>query len=106
MEKKEIILKSAEEIENIASGNIAIDAAIISRRKSIDYIIKILSDEKKAIDAAILESVGHKKAKTPLFYTIISDFMEFNKDEFIADHGEEVYNKYKTKPVHREQVRT
>ncbi len=106
MEKKEITLKSTEEIESIAAGNVAIDAAIISRRKSIDYIIKVLTDEKKAIDAAILESVEHKKVKTALFSTIISDFMEFNKDEFIADHGEETYNKYKTKPVHREQVRT
>lgn len=106
MEKKEITLKSTEEIENIAAGNVAIDAAIISRRKSIDYIIKVLTDEKKAIDAAILESVNHKKVKTALFSTIISDFMEFSKEDFIADHGEDTYNKYKTKPVHREQVRT
>ena len=106
MEKKEITIKSAADLENITAGKVAIDAALISRRKSIDFIIKTLTDEKKAIDAAILDSVNHKKVKTALFSTIISDFTEFDKDAFIAENGEQEYNKYKTKPVHREQVRT
>ena len=100
------MIKTATEIENITAENITLDACLISHRKAIAYIIDCLTEEKKAIDKAILDKVEHKKVKTPLFYTIISDYNEFNSDEFIKENGEEFYNKYKTKPVHREQVRT
>lgn len=106
MEKKEIMIKTTEEIKNISSDTITLDASLFSHRKAIAYIIDALTEEKKQIDKAILDKVNHEKVKTSLFYTIISDYMEFNSEEFIKENGEEFYNKYKTKPVHREQVRT
>ncbi len=106
MKEKNIMIKTEEEIEQITSENIRIDVALMAHRKNISYVIDMLTKERKQIDKAILDSVNHKKVNTELFYTIISDFTEFNKEQFIAEYGEEEYNKFKTSPVHREQVRT
>ena len=106
MENKNIMIKTAAEIENITAENIKLDAALFAHRQKVRTLIDNLSAELKAIDAAILEKVDHKKVKTDLFYTIISDYFEFDKDKFITENGAEKYDEYKVKPVHREQVRT
>lgn len=106
MEKKIVMIKSAEELEEMKNNRPAIDASLISHRKAISFLIDALTDEKKAIDEIILDSVNHEKVKTALFYTIISDYFEFDKEKFIAENGATKYEEYKTKPVHREQVRT
>lgn len=107
MENTTIAILNSEEIENkYNKDNIKIDAALMAHRKKISYIIDALTMEKKRIDAEILDSVNHEKVKNSLFYTIISDFMDFNKDTMIEKYGEQAYNDCKTKPVHREQVRT
>lgn len=105
MKTEEIKIKTAEEIETITAENIRIDSALFAHRARLIYLIDVLTTEKKAIDNAILESVDHKTVKEKLFSTIISDFFDFDKDAFIKENGADVYNKYKTKPVHREQVR-
>ena len=103
--KKEIDIKTTEEIANITAETITIDSALFSHRKAISYIIDILTEEKKQIDKAILEKVNHEKVKTALFYTIISDYMDFDRKRFESENTE-LYNQYKTLPVHKEQVRT
>lgn len=106
MKTKEITIKSTEEIAEITPETIKLDAALFAHRKALSVLIDALTEEKKAIDAAILEKVEHRKIKTDLFYTVISDYTEFNKNEFIEKNGQAEYEKYKTLPVHREQVRT
>ena len=106
MKTKEITIKTTEELENITAENIVLDVALFSHRKNLAFLIDSLTAEKKAIDNAILEKVEHKKVKNELFYTIISDYTEFDKDKFIKENGIEEYNKYNIKAVHREQVRT
>lgn len=107
MENTTIAILNSEEIENkYNKDNIKIDAALMAHRKKISYIIDALTLEKKMIDAGILDSVNHEKVKNALFYTIISDYMDFDKDTMIEKYGEQAYNDCKTKPVHREQVRT
>ena len=105
MEKKFIEIKTAEEIEKITADTINLDSALFSHRKAISALIDILTSEKKAIDNAILDKVEHKKVKNTLFYTVISDYMDFNRKE-LEEKEPETFNKYKTLPVHREQVRT
>lgn len=107
MENTTIAILNSEEIENkYNKDNIKIDAALMAHRKKISYIIDALTMEKKRIDAEILESVNHEKVKNSLFYTIISDFMDFDKDTMIQKFGASAYEECKTKAVHREQVRT
>ena len=106
MEKKTIMIKSQEELESINSESIRLDSALFEHRKSICYLIDMLTAEKKAIDSAILDKVEHQKVKTSLFYTVISDYFEFNSDEFVMKYGQKEYDSFKTRPVHREQVRT
>ena len=106
MKEKTISILSMEEVQGINAGTIKLDAALFAHRKNLSVIIDALTEEKKAIDAAILEKVEHKKVKNELFYTVISDFCEFNAEEFKKTYGEEVYNQFKTRPVHRESVRT
>ena len=105
MTTETINIKTLEEIENITKENIVLDSALFSHRKKIAFLIDMLTKEKKAIDSAILEKVEHKKVNEKLFYTIISDYMDFNRDEFMTEE-KELYEKYKTLPVHKEQVRT
>lgn len=107
MENTTIAILNSEEIENkYNKDNIKIDSALFAHRKKISFIIDALTYEKKMIDAGILDSVNHEKVKNSLFYTIISDFMEFDKDTMIQKYGANAYEECKTKPVHREQVRT
>lgn len=103
--EKIIDIKTTEEIENITADSIVIDSALFAHRKALSALIDILTSEKKAIDSAILEKVEHKKVKTTLFYTIISDYMDFNRKAFEEDNPE-LFEKYKTLPIHKEQVRT
>lgn len=105
MEKKTIEIKTMEEIENITAESISLDSALFSHRRAINALIDILTAEKKAIDNAILEKVEHKKVNTTLFYTVISDYMDFNR-KALEEQEPETYKKYKNLPVHREQVRT
>ena len=105
MEKKLIEIKTPDEIKNITAETIVLDAKLFAHRKLISALIDILTEEKKAIDNAVLDKVEHKKVKTTLFYTVISDYMDFNRKE-MEEKEPETFAKYKTLPVHREQVRT
>lgn len=104
MNIEKVSVLTNEEIENITKETITLDASLFAHRSKISYLIDILTQEKKAIDKAILDKVEHKKVKEKLFYTIISDYNDFNKKQFESENPE-LYEKYKTLPIHKEQVR-
>ena len=82
---KDIKIRTSEEIETITTNTVTVD---------------------KAITAAILEIYEHKPVNDGKVKITISDYCIFDADAFKAENGEEEYNKYKTKPVHKEQVST
>ena len=105
MLNKEITLKTSAEIASITSDSVKLDVATLSHIKNLKKIIDALTEEKKAFDHAILEKFGHEKGKYENIQIIISDYTVFNEQDFIAVHGEDELKKFKTKPVHKEQVK-
>lgn len=101
---KEIKIRTSEEIASINADTLTLDAVQIDRIQAVRKAIKILEEEKKAWDMAILDKYNHAKVNTGTVRTVITDYFDFNKEEFIEKYGQEKYDELKTKPVHRETV--
>ena len=102
---KEIKIKTSEEIENISSDTIKLDAVEISRIQLLEKAQKLIENEIKAYKNAILDKYGHKATDDGKVKITISDYMTFDSDAFIAKYGKGKYDELKIKPVHRETVK-
>lgn len=106
MEKKVIVIKSAEEIENMNIDNTSIDVALRERFISITNLINSLKAEKDKISDIVLEKYEHKPIKTgEIFKSVVYDKMLVDEKKIVELYGEDALEKVKTKPSHIEYIK-
>lgn len=102
---KNINIKTSEDIEKITSESLKLDAIEIERIHSLEWAIKLLTDEFTAYKKATLDKYGHKATNDGKVKITISEYMTFSQDEFITKYGAEKLEELKTNPVRRETVK-
>lgn len=106
MEKKTIMLKTSEEVENMTIENTSIDVSLRERFISISNLINQLKSEKDKITSIVLEKYEHKPVKTgEIFKAIVYDSLTIDENKLIELYGEKALEEVKTKVKHTEYIK-
>ena len=106
MDKKTIIIKSAEEIENMTAENTSIDVSLRERFISLSNMINSLKAEKDKITSIVLDVYGHKPVKTgEIFKAVVYDSFTIDESKVIEKYGEDALKELKTKVKHTEYIK-
>lgn len=106
MEKKSIMIKTAEELENMTVDNTVIDAALRERWICIKGIMALLKAEVDKIQEIVLDKYEHKPVKTgEVFKAVVFDKFIIDEQLLVELCGPEILEKVKVRPVHTEYIK-
>ena len=106
MEKKTIVFKTSEEVENMTTDNTSIDVALRERFIALSNYIAQLKAEKDKITSIVLDVYGHKPVKTgEIFKAIVYDSMTIDEKKLVEMYGQDVLDNVKTKVKHTEYIK-